>query len=202
MVDYVNTLSKFGTKLADRNQRTKFNHLKTRYRVTFEGFAAPIGGENITMDMRSFTTPKGAFDEQVIETVNGPIYYPGKWTWESTNFTVYDSYDNMNYKELYRQIQLQRDLSEQVTGTVSENYKYTTLFEYTDGHQNAIATWVMEGCWLMQAQPEDGDNGNHESMLINCSQRFDNACLYDYDGTLITGDGAVSTLMSKVLAYN
>ena len=52
MVDYVNTLSKFGTKLADRNQRTKFNHLKTRYRVTFEGFAAPIGGENITMDIR------------------------------------------------------------------------------------------------------------------------------------------------------
>ena len=73
MVDYVNTLSKFGTKLADRNQRTKFNHLKTRYRVTFEGFAAPIGGENITMDMRSFTTPKGAFEEQVIEPAVVPF---------------------------------------------------------------------------------------------------------------------------------
>lgn len=200
-MDYINSLSKFGTKLEDKNQRVKFNKLKTRYRVVFEGFAAPIGGENITMDMRTFQTPKGAFEEQSIETVNGPIYYPGKWTWQPVTFTVYDSYDNMNYKELYRQIQRQRDLSEQVTGTVSQNYKYVTKFEYTDGHHNTIATWVMEGCFLMRAQTQDGDNGNHESMLIDCEQRFDNANLYDADGTLITGDGAVSTLLTKVMAY-
>jgi hypothetical protein len=200
-MDYINTLSKFGVKLEDRNQRTKFNKLKTRYRVRFEGFAAPLGGENVTMDMKSFSTPKGKFEDKTIETVNGPIYYPGAWTWDASSFTVYDSYDNMNYKELYRQIQLQRDLSEQVTGTVSQNYKYVSKYENTDGHQNAICTWVMEGCFLMQAQPEDGENGNHDSQVINCSQRFDNACLYDYDGVLITGDGAISTLMSKVMAY-
>ena len=117
-MDYINTLSKFGVKLEDRNQRTKFNKLKTRYRVLFEGFAAPLGGENVTMDMKSFSTPKGKFEDKTIETVNGPIYYPGAWTWDASSFTVYDSYDNMNYKELYRQIQLQRDLSEQVTGNV------------------------------------------------------------------------------------
>jgi hypothetical protein len=200
-MDYINTLSKFGVKLEDRNQRTKFNKLKTRYRVRFEGFAAPLGGENVTMDMKTFSTPKGKFEDKTIETVNGPIYYPGAWTWDASSFTVYDSYDNMNYKELYRQIQLQRDLSEQVTGTVSQNYKYVSKYENTDGHQNAICTWVMEGCFLMQAQPEDGENGNHDSQVINCSQRFDNACLYDYDGVLITGDGAISTLMSKVMAY-
>lgn len=200
-MDYINTLSKFGVKLEDRNQRTKFNKLKTRYRVLFEGFAAPLGGENVTMDMKSFSTPKGKFEDKTIETVNGPIYYPGGWTWDASSFTVYDSYDNMNYKELYRQIQLQRDLSEQVTGTVSQNYKYVSKYENTDGHQNAICTWVMEGCFLMQAQPEDGENGNHDSQVINCSQRFDNACLYDYDGVLITGDGAISTLMNKVMAY-
>jgi hypothetical protein len=200
-MDYINTLSKFGVKLEDRNQRTKFNKLKTRYRVRFEGFAAPLGGENVTMDMKTFSTPKGAFEDQTIETVNGPIYYPGAWKWDANDFTVYDSYDNMNYKELYRQIQLQRDLSEQVTGTVSQNYKYVSKFENTDGHQNAICTWVMEGCFLMKAQPEDGENGDHSSQVINCSQRFDNACLYDYDGVLITGDGAISTLMSKVMAY-
>ena len=92
-------------------------------------------------------------------------------------------------------------LSEQVTATVSQNYKFVTKFENTDGHQNTICTWVMEGCYLTQAQPEDGENGNHDAQLINCGIRFDNANLYDYDGTLITGDGAVSTLMSKVLAF-
>lgn len=200
-MDYINSLSKFGTKLEDKNQRVKFNKLKTRYRVVFEGFAAPIGGENVTMDMKSFQTPKGSFEEQAIETVNGTIYYPGKWTWNPVSFQVYDSYDNMNYKELYRQIQRQRDLSEQVTGTVSQNYKYVTKFEYTDGHHNTIATWVMEGCFLTQAHPQDGENGAHDSMLIDCAQRFDNANLYDADGTLITGDGAVSTLLTKVMAY-
>jgi len=201
MINHINTLSKFGQKLEDRNQRTKFNHLKTRYRVLFEGFAAPIGGENVSMDMRTFTTPKGAFTKETIEGVNGPIYYPGKWEWSDVDFSVYNTYDNMNYKELYRQIQLQRDLSQQVTGTVSQNYKFVTKFEHLDGHFNAMATWVMEGCFLLQAQPEDGDNGNHESQLINCTMSIDNASLYDYDGTLITGDGAVSTMMSKVMAY-
>lgn len=201
-VTHVNTLSKFGTKLEDRNQRVKFPKLKTRFRVLFEGFAAPIGGENITMDCRTFTTPKGSFEEKQIDCVNGPIYYPGLWTWQANSFTVYDSYDNVNYKELYRQIQLQRDLSEQVTGTVSQNYKYVSKFEATDGHQNAICTWVMEGCFLLQAQTQDAEAGDHSAMLIDCSQRFDNACLYDYDGVLITGDGAISTLMSKVLATN
>ena len=200
-MDYINSLSKFGVKLEDRNQRTKFMKLKTRYRVIFEGFAAPIGGENITMDMKEYDAPKGAFEDQKIDTVNGTIYYPGLWTWQPISFKVYDSYDNMGYKELYRQIQLQRDLSEQVTGTVSQNYKYVSKFENTDGHQNTICTWVMEGCFLMQAQPEGGINGDHSSQVIDCQQRFDNANLYDYDGTLITGDGAISTLMSKVMAY-
>lgn len=201
VIQHVDTLSKFGTKLADRNQRTKFPKLKTRFRVLFEGFAAPIGGENVSMDMKSFTTPKGAFEKQTIATVNGDVYYPGKWTWSDQSFTVYDSYDNMNYKELYRQIQLQRNLSEQVTGTVAQNYKYTCKMECTDGHQNAIATWVMEGCFLMQAQPEDMENGSHDAMTISCTQSFDNATLYDHDGILITGDGAISTLMNKVMAY-
>lgn len=200
-MEYKNTLSKFGVKLDDRNQRTKFTKLKTRFRVLFEGFAAPIGGENVSMDMKSFDAPKGSFTEQTIETVNGPVYYPGKWEWQATSFTVYDSYDNMNYKELYRQIQLQRDISEQVTGTVPQNYKYVSKFENTDGHQNPICTWVMEGCFLLQAQPEGGENGSHEAQTISCSQRFDNANLYDADGILITGDGAVSTLMNKVMAY-
>lgn len=200
-MEYVNTLSKFGTKLDGRNQRVKFPKLKTRYRVLFEGFAAPIGGDDLTMDMKTFSVPKGEFEEKTIDCVNGPIYYPGLWTWASSDFSVYDSYDNANYKSLYRQIQLQRDLSEQVTGTVSQNYKYVSKYECTDGHQNTICTWVMEGCFLLKAQPEDGENGNHDAQVINCSQRFDNACLYDADGTLITGDGAVSTLMSKVFAF-
>lgn len=63
-MEYVNTLSKFGTKVADRNQRVKYPKIPTRFRVLFEGFAAPIGGEDITMDMKTFTAPKGQFEEK------------------------------------------------------------------------------------------------------------------------------------------
>lgn len=199
-MEYKNTLSKFGTKLEDRNQRVKFTHLPTRYRVKFMGFASPLGGENLTMDMVDFPTPSGNFAKQTIETVNGEIKYPGKWTWDDVTFNVYNSYDNICYKELFRQIQLQRDLSEQVTGTVPQNYKFVTVFEHTDGHQNAIASWVMEGCVLLSAKPSGGKNGDHSASTISCSMCFDNASLYDADGTLITGSGATSTLLEKVLA--
>ena len=103
-MDYINSLSKFGTKLEDRNQRVKFPKLKTRYRVIFEGFAAPIGGEDVSMDMKTFQTPKGKFEDKQIDTVNGPIYYPGLWTWDPVSFTVYDSHDNASQQFFIRQI--------------------------------------------------------------------------------------------------
>jgi hypothetical protein len=203
-MEYINTLSKFGTKVDGYNQRVKFPKLKTRYRVLFEGIAPGVvgGGDIITMDMKNCNTPKGAFQSQSIEAVNGTIYYPGKWEWQTISFSVYDSYDNANYWALFNQLQQQRDLAEQVTGTVAENYKFITKFEETDGHQNAISTWVMEGCFLLSAKPSDSENGNHEAKTIDCELRYDNAMLYDYDGTAITDNGAKSTFMNRILAAN
>ena len=41
IMQYVDTLSKFGTKLEGYNQRVKFTHLPTRYRVRFFGMSCP-----------------------------------------------------------------------------------------------------------------------------------------------------------------
>ena len=205
-MQYVDTLSKFGTRLEGRNERVKFTHLQTRYRVRFFGMSChyyngnKTGAEDITMDMNEFNPPKGKFSDEKIENVNGTIYYPGKWEWEAINFKVYNSYDNVNYWQLYTQIQAQRDLSEQNTGTVPENYKFVTSFEHTDGHQNAISYWILEGCFLLDATPQGGKNGDHSATSIDCSMRFDNASLYDYDGTLITGNGCTTSYLSKILA--
>lgn len=201
MVSYVDTVSKFGTKLEGRNQRVKFTNLPTRYRVRFIGLGRYWGSDDITMDMKEFSTPKGSFESQSIETVNGTIKYPGKWTWSDVEFKVYNSYDNANFWALFRQIQEQRDLSEQNTGTVPENYKFVTIFEHTDGHQNETSYWVMEGCWLLKVEDgANGNNGNHEATTIDCSMSIDNASLYDYNGVLITGNGCNSTYLRKVLA--
>lgn len=206
---YVDTLSKFGTRLEGEQERVKFTHLQTRYRARFFGmncskYSGPSllpGSNEVTMDMVEFGAIKGAFKDETIENVNGSIYYPGKWTWEKVTFKVYNSYDNANYKQLLGQIQAQRDLSEQNTGTVSQNYKFVTCFEHTDGHQNGIAYWILEGCFLMSANPDSGGkNGDHAPTTITCDLRYDNASLYDYDGTLITGNGCTTSYLKNILA--
>ena len=82
MDNYINSLSKFGTKLEDRNQRVKFPKLKTRYRVIFEGFAAPIGGEDITMDMKTFTTPKGKFEDKIKILISDSLLKNYSWEFD------------------------------------------------------------------------------------------------------------------------
>ena len=206
MIQWKDTLSKFGTRLEGKQERVKFTHLQTRYRVRFFGMSChefngyKTGSEDITMDMTEFDPPKGSFEDQKIENVNGEIHYPGKWTWEAISFKVYNSYDNVNYWQLYTQIQAQRDLSEQNTGTVPENYKFVASFEHTDGHQNAMSYWILEGCYLNSAQPQGGKNGDHAATTIDCKMTFDNASLYDYDGTLITGNGCTTSYLSRILA--
>ena len=201
-INNVDTLSKFGVILDGESQRQKFYHLKTRYRVRFIGLGVNTEGDNLTMTMSEFDTPKGAFEPQTVELVNGPIKYPGKWTWDNVSFKVFNTYDNTNYKALYNQIQRQRNIYEQTTGDAPNTYKFTTVFEHTDGHQDTLGYWVMEGCFLTKAQPEGASNGNHEQMMIDCEIAFDNATLYDQDGNQIpTVDSGIITDVSNAFDF-
>lgn len=196
-IDGINTLSKFGTKLEGVNQRVKFNHLKTRYRAKFVGFSTTsLDGENLTMEMFSFDAPKGNFNEEKIETVNGTIKYPGLWSWEQLQFTVFNSYDNAIYRALLNQIQRQRDVYEQTTGDAPNKYKFSAIFEHIDGHHNTLSYWVMEGCWLQSITPDGGENGDHNSSKIQVTMSFDNATLYDADGLQIPT--ATSGVVSQI----
>ena len=201
-VNNANTLSKFGVYLDGENRREKFYHLKTRYRVTFIGLGVTGDGVNLTMSMSRFDTPKGKFDSQTVELVNGQIKYPGKWTWEDVSFTVFNTYDNSNYKALYNQIQRQRSIYDQTSGDAPNNYKFTTVFEHTDGHQDTLGYWLMEGCFLQNAHTQGGENGNHEYATIDCTMSFDNATLYDKDGNQIpsTASGVITDI-SNAFTY-
>lgn len=191
-----NTLNKFGVSLNGEISATKFHHLKTRYRAKFIGLGVTSNGDDLTVNMQKFGTPKGNFESKSISLVNGDIKYPGKWTWEDLDFTVFNTYDNSVYKALYNQIQRQRDIYEQTTGDAPNNYKFTAVFEHTDGHQNTLSYWLMEGCFLQSAQTQEGENGTHDAMTIDCKMSFDNATLYDKDGLQIpsTSAGVVSDL--------
>lgn len=201
-LDGINTLSKFGTKLSGQNQRVKFTHLETRYRVKFVGFGVAGEGDNLTLDMKEFDTPKGDFTTKTIELVNGQVKYPGEWKWSDVNFKVYNTYDNMGYKALFNQIQRQRNIYDQVIGDAPSNYKFTTIFEHVDGHQNTLSQWVLEGCFLIKAQTGSGKNNSYDAMVIDCSLSFDNATLYDKDGLQIpTADAGIITDVADALAF-
>ena len=197
----VDTLSKFGVILDGDNRKEKFYHLQTRFRVRFIGMGVNNEHTNLTMSMKSFTPPKGEFEKQTVELVNGSLYYPGKWTWAESQFTVYNTYDNTNYKALWNQIQRQRNIYDQTTGDAPNTYKFTTVVEHTDGHQDTLSYWVMEGCFLTKAQAaENWENGNHAPITIDCGLVYDNATLYDRDGNLIpTEDSGVITDLGTAL---
>jgi len=201
-INNVDTLSKFGVILDGETQRQKFYHLKTRYRVRFIGMGVNTEGDNLTMTMSEFDTPKGEFEDKTVELVNGQIKYPGAWTWQNVSFKVFNTYDNTNYKALYNQIQRQRNIYEQTTGDAPNNYKFTTVFEHTDGHQDTLGYWVMEGCYLKKAQPEGASNGDHAQMMIDCEISFDNATLYDVDGNQIpTVDSGIITDVANAFDF-
>ena len=200
-LNYNETLSKFGVILDGNNRLEKFYHLPTRFRVRFIGMGVNTEHTNLTMSMRKFAPPKGAFEKQTVELVNGSLYYPGKWNWDPISFSVYNTYDNSNYKALWNQIQRQRNIYDQTTGDAPNTYKFTTVVEHTDGHQDTLSYWVMEGCFLTKAQQAaDFENGTHTALEIDCEIVFDNATLYDRDGNLIpTEDSGVITDLGTAL---
>lgn len=185
MIYSANTLSKFGVSIDNEIKREKFYHLQTRYRVRFIGMGCDGDNINMSTSMFSFDTPKGSFADQKIDLVNGELKYPGKWTWQDIKFTMFNTYDNTVYRACYNQIQRQRDIFEQVTGDAPSTYKFTTVFEHTDGHQDTLGYWLIEGCFLKEATTEGGENGKHDAMKITCNMSFDNATLYDADGNQI-----------------
>ena len=197
----VDTLSKFGVILDGENRKEKFYHLQTRFRVRFVGMGVNNEHTNLTMSMKSFTPPKGQFEDVKVDLVNGELHYPGKWTWSPSAFVVYNTYDNTNYKALWNQIQRQRNIYDQTTGDAPNTYKFTTVVEHTDGHQDTLSYWVMEGCYLTKAQAaENWENGNHNPITIDCELVYDNATLYDRDGNLIpTEDSGIITDIGTAL---
>lgn len=196
----IDTLSKFGTILDGDNRREKFYHLPTRFRVRFIGMGVNTEHTNLTMSMKSFDTPKGEFTDKTVQLVNGELHYPGEWKWAAINFSVYNTYDNFNYKALWNQIQRQRNIYEQTTGDAPNTYKFTTIFEHTDGHQDTLSYWMMEGCYLNSAQTGKGENGTHDAMTIDCKMTFDNATLFDADGRQIpTEDSGIISDITTAL---
>lgn len=200
--NYLRTLNKFGTLYNGQIQQAKHVHLHTRYRVHFIGYG--VSGEStwLTANMQKFTPPQGAFESVKVPYVNGEVKYAGKWTWSDITFNVLNSYDNSVERALQNQLQRQKDTQEQTTGDAPSGYKFTTVFERTDGHQITLARWVLEGCFLIDAKEDEASNEDYQFSQIACTMSYDNAVLYDGNGVLIpTTTSAVIGNAQEALLY-
>lgn len=195
-----NGLSKFGV-FSGPNQveRTmKMPKPKYRFRVDFINFGGVVGGKNVTLETLTSGRPTRSFEEQAVHGYNSVAYYPGKPTWEPIEIQVKDAYDNSVEKEINRQLQSQFDAYNQVSATVASNCKFTTNIVTLDGHGATTERWELSGCFLQNANHDGFDYSSSEAQTITMSIRFDNALLYDADGTLVSGGGNVSTFMDNV----
>lgn len=196
------TLNKFGTLYNGQIQQAKHVHLHTRYRVSFIGYGVDGQSAFLTASMQKFQPPQGAFEAIKVPYVNGEIKYPGKWTWSDITFSVLNSYDNSVERALQNQIQRQKDMSEMTTGDAPSGFKFTTVFERTDGHQESLAKWVLEGCFLIDAKEDESSNEDYNFSVINCTLSYDNALLYDRNGVLLpTTSSVVVNNSAEALLY-
>ena len=200
MVNIVNSTSKFGVKLDGMNTRVKHPHIKNRFRTEFIGFAAPIGGTSLTLDAKSCDFPKPSFEKKTISTYNGDVNYAGKMTWGDISMSVYNSIDNMSYRELLRQWQLQKNLANQATATVAQNYKFITNVYHLGGEHEVFARWQLEGCWIQNVTFDSGEYGAHDPMMINLTITPDNCLFFDENDVLVTAEESLTTMLTKTLA--
>lgn len=195
------TTDKFGIREEpDGATRTKFAHLKNRFRVTMTGFAAPIGSKNLTLEAKKVSLPKITFAEQKIEGYGHETKYAGKETFGDVSITVLNSIDNVIYKELLRQKQLQSSNATSVTATAPTNYKFVCNVEHLGGNSERLSYWQYEGCWIKELDFGDVEYGNYDAMMINMTLSIDNMNLFDENGKLVTDQGAISTFINNNLA--
>lgn len=203
MVDIKNiiTTDKFGVREEPEGAtRTKFGHIKNRFRVTCSGFAAPIGSKNLTLEAKKVSLPKITFEEKKIEGYGHETKYAGKETFSDITVTVLNSIDNVIYKELLRQKQLQSSSSTSVTATAPTNYKFLMNVEHLGGNSERLAYWQYEGCWIKDLDFGDMEYGNYDAMMITMVCSIDNMNLFDENGKLVTDQGAISTFVNNYLA--
>ena len=66
-------------------------------------------------------------------------------------------------------------------------YKFATKIEMLDGKEQVIEKWIMQGCFIQQADYTDLDYSASEAVMINLTLRFDHA--YQEIGGYNAGQG-------------
>lgn len=152
--------------------------LKYRFRVRTVSFG-PTGPReqiNLTQQVMNVTKPKISQEEVMIDSYNSKTWVAGKHIWEPINLVLRDDITNAVSRLVGHQLQKQLNHFEQTAPAAGINYKFAMFIETLDGGNDVVQEqWVLEGCWVQNADYDSLDYAASEVQMINLTIRFDSA---------------------------
>jgi hypothetical protein len=161
--------------------------LKYRFRVLLENFGVSKPTTEMTKQVVSVGRPNVTFEQVELHVYNSKVKYAGKHSWEDISLVVRDDVTGAVSKLVGEQLQKQFDFFEQSSASSGIDYKFTTKIELLDGGNGAYEPQVLEtfellGCYVKQAQYQQGDYSSNDAMDITLSIAYDNAIQTDTAG--------------------
>jgi hypothetical protein len=161
--------------------------VKYRFRVTLLNFGVTKPTTEITKQVMTVGRPNLSFDEVELHVYNSRVKYAGKHKWDDIQLVVRDDMTGAVSRLVGEQLQKQFDFFEQAVASSGIDYKFTTKIEILDGGNgaytpNVLETFELDGCYVKQAQYQQGDYSSSDPMDITLTIAYDNAIQTDATG--------------------
>lgn len=153
---------------------------RNRWRVTFANLGGGADAQPLSMQAITVARPQLTFDEVPLHRYNSVAWVAAKHSWSECAITVEDDVSGTAARVIQEQLQRQQWLigaEGQWLAAAAEGsvYKFVTYIDMLDGNEQVIERWVLEGCWIKDANWNDLDYSTAEAVKINLSLRYDHA---------------------------
>lgn len=153
---------------------------KNRWRVIFANMGGGADSQPVSMQATSIDRPKVNFQRVELHRYNSVAYVASKHNWDTLNMTVEDDVTSTASSVIQAQLQKQQWLigaEGQWLAAAGEGslYKYATYLEMLDGNDQVIERWILEGCWINNADYQTLDYSDGEKVTINLTISYDHA---------------------------
>lgn len=186
-------LSKFGIPLDGSKLGILHPKQKYRFRVVWQNFGENNGLREMTQNVMTCTRPKISYEEIKLDSYNSVAWIQGKHSFEPIEIKIRDDITNAVISSVGAQVQKQMNHFEQTSAVAGINYKFSMEIHSLDGTDNdQLESWVLDGCWIVSAQYDEGDYSSGEQQAVTLSIRYDNATNVSgpntNDGTTVGGN--------------
>ena len=151
-----------------------------RWRVTFANMGGGVSSSPVSMQAVKVNRPTLTFKEIELHRYVTQAYVAGKYSWSDMSLTIEDDVTSTATTVIQAQLQKQQWIigaEGQWLAAAPEGslYKFVTYLDMLDGNDQPIEKWIVEGCWIKEANYGDLDYSASEAATIALTIRFDHA---------------------------